>query len=104
MCTKQNAGKKCIESVHSGHQRATMQNVGVLQYKALVCVFKQSLIGTKHSHHFLTAGDKNQCSAKVSNENRGREVTKMVKKKKRCGRSIHLGLTKGNYAEFRGKL
>jgi hypothetical protein len=47
-----------------------MQNVGVLQYKALVCVFKQSFIGTKHSNHFLTAGDKNQCSAKVSNENR----------------------------------
>jgi hypothetical protein len=59
-----------------------MQNVGVLQYKALVCVFKQSFISTKHSHHFLTAGDKNQCSAKVSNENREREVTKMIKKRK----------------------
>jgi hypothetical protein len=30
----------------------------------------QSFISTKHSHHFLTLGDKNQCSAKVSNENR----------------------------------
>ena len=85
--TNQNAGKKCIKSVHSGHQRATLQNVGVLKYKALVCVFKQSFISTKHSHYFLTAGDKSHCSAKVSNENREKGSDKDgKKKKKRCGR------------------
>ena len=78
-----------------------LQNVGVLQHKALVCVFKQSFISTEHSHHFLTARDKNQCSAKISNENREKGSDMDGKKKKSCGRSIHLGLTEGNYAEFR---